>query len=879
MNLDTFFTEHGWDVIDTITIPAREGKYYEYTDIGLSSYSVMLSEIISSSQGIYLHQKEAIKHVLSGQNVCIFTGTASGKSLVFHISAIEKILEDTDTKVLAIYPLKALGQEQHKRWTNAFKSAGLNIVAGRIDGQTPMSERLNILRKSQVIIMTPDVIHAWLMYNLNEKAIANFLSRVSLIIVDEVHNYTGVFGSNAAFLFRRMQHVMSLLGNRPQYIAASATISDPVNHLRKLFGVDFHLIDQSLDSSPQCKITLKFIDSIKTKDMLTSISDLLEFITKNTEHKFIAFVDSRKQAEYIAAITSRMQLKDDDLNFNYNHLQSLSILPYRAGYEEHDRNLIQERLSQGSLTGIVSTSALELGIDIPFLTLCILVGVPHSSTSFYQRIGRVGRQRDGVVIVINTGDIFSEDIFKEPKKILNMPLSESALYLENQRIQYIHALCLARHGGEHDQICSYLKKNENDNFENLIDWPNEFIELCKAERVGVIAPELQAMKAQAGDDPNHTFPLRDVDVQFKVEYKRGPDRRQMGSLSYSQLLREAYPGAVYYYTSKPYRVYRVRTGSRVVEVRTEKRYATKPIFLPAMVFPNLNTENIYNGYRYDDLIVVECDLQIREAVAGYKERRGPNETNLDYPLRPDSGLYFNLSRFTRNFFTTGVVITHPSLNNNMVQCDVIANLFFEAFLMQLAFERRDLSFANDKFRLEYGNIKKNEKFICIYDQTYGSLRLSGRLMDHDMLSTIWRKVLEISERRDYTALNEKTLETINELHKCSNLSYSNYNTDLTDYMEDSSETLIKIILPNSKGININKNNEEFFVEACFFSPKHNELMYRGKHLSQKIKQHEDAIITVPVNSIIEIPGESDVGLYNIETGEILHSPSHEDTLI
>ncbi|MBL0345500.1 helicase-related protein [Candidatus Villigracilis affinis] len=129
-------------------------------------------------------------------------------------------------------------------------------------------------------------------------------------------------------------------------------------------------------------------------------------------------------------------------------LDGIDVLPYRAGYEETDRTRIQERLSNGKLSGIISTSALELGIDIPYLETCVLVGVPPSATSLWQRIGRIGRHSKGNVIVINTGSVYDQAVFSNPESLLKRPLAESTLYLENPYIQYIHALCLARLGGE-----------------------------------------------------------------------------------------------------------------------------------------------------------------------------------------------------------------------------------------------------------------------------------------------------------------------------------------------------------------------------------------------------------------------------------------------
>jgi len=874
MNLDEYFQSKNWNIVDILTMSPREGKYYGYNDIGLSNQSqkYLKYTLPSSSQGIYLHQKEAIKGFLAGRNICLTTGTASGKSLVFYVAAIEQLVKYPDSKIIAVYPLKALGQEQQGRWEEALRSANLHVRVGRIDGQTAMRSRSRILRNSQVLILTPDIIHAWLMCNLSDKAVINFLSKISLIVVDEVHNYTGVFGSNAAYLFRRVQHAMNLLDCFPQYIAASATIANPELHLKNLLGLDFDVIGPDLDTSPRQVLTIKLIDPPSTRDLLTTLSEFLEFIARYTDYKFITFVDSRKQAEYITSITSRSQVKEDDEgSLNYDYLQRLSILPYRAGYEENDRKAIQERLTEGTLTGVVSTSALELGIDIPFLSLGILVGVPHSATSFYQRIGRIGRHSKGEVVVVNAGDIYSESIFRNPGQVLNMPLSEGALYLENPRIQYIHALCLARHGGEHDQVCSIFGAEEITDFKSPINWPNGFLELCKSERIGIIPPELQTMKAQAGDDPNHTYPLRDVDMQFRVEYKRGPERRFLGFLSYGQLMREAYPGAVYYYTARPYRVYRVKIHSKLVEVRHEKRYTTKPQMLPTLVFPNLTSENVYRSKKYGDLIAIESNLQIREAIVGFKERRGPTELNVSYPIDSSLGLYFDQSRFTRNYFTTGVVLTHPAFNNLKVRCDVIANLLFEAFLMVIPFERRDIHFASDKHRVKSGEINEGDKFVCIYDQTYGSLRLSGRILEEQIFRLVWGKTVELAKHDESLDINLETVEALEQI--MSSLSESPIDVSFRSEVDEQGDVdrFVKVIMPGSKGLNIRRDNEEFFVEGVFYSPAFKKLAYRGKCLSQTNKKFDGTVITVPVDSLIEIPGESKLGLYDIETGELKES--------
>lgn len=873
MEIDSYLKKNDWKIIHKLQIPEQRGELSDCSDIKLSQPAKsFLTKAFP--KGLYLHQKKAIQYFLEKKNVCLATKAASGKSLAFYVAAIEQLTRNPSAKILAIYPLKALAREQQERWNKALRHAGLNVSVGRIDGQTPVSSRQSIVKECQVLVLTPDIIHAWLLSNLNNNQIVNFLKNISLIIADEIHEYRGVFGSNAAFLFRRIRHVLTLLDSFPQFICASATIYQPKEHLEKLFGVDFVVIGPELDSSPQYEIEVKLINPPAKAELLTEISQLLGYVAYETNSKFICFVDSRKQTELISTIVTRAQIRSEveEIAFNWDHLEKYNVLPYRAGYEEHDRSIIQERLSQSSLSGVVSTSALELGIDIPYLNLAVLVGVPHSSTSLHQRIGRIGRQSEGKVIVINTGSVYDQSVFRHPDELLKRPLAEGALYLENTRIQYLHALCLARHGGEHDRICSSENIDEENDFSTRINWPPGFTEICKSERVGEIPVDLQSMKTQSGEDPNHTYPLRDIDLQFKVEYKRGPEQRFLGSLSYGQLMREAYPGAIYYYTTLPYRVYKVNTLSRTVHVRSEKRYTTKPIMLPTLVFPNLAPGNIYISKKYNELIAIECNLQVRESISGIKERRGPNEASYTYPLDSvKSGIYFNESRFTRNYFTTGVILTHPVLNNYRVQCDILANLLFEAFLMVVPFERRDVHYASDKHRLERKQIPEGSKFITVYDQTYGSLRLSGRLLEGSVLRDSLEKAIEFASHEEELEINTETINALKDLYHSSKLKPSDYllETEIKDSKDD--KRFIPVIMPGTKGLFTKENNEEYLIERVFYDPREPGLRYRVKNVRSAI-ENKDEEITIPAKDVVEIPGESKVGYYDYETGEVKSKP-------
>jgi len=856
----------GWQTIHNIDLPRREKKLFDFSDLELTkaTKSYLFS---AADKGIYLHQKEAIRACKNGANVCVTTGTASGKSLIFYTVALEKLCESRNRRILAIYPTKALAAEQEQRWRKALRDSGLQVEIGRIEGGVPSQSRVAIIRRSSILIMTPDVIHAWLLSNLSERGVVEFLGGLELIIVDEIHNYTGVFGSNSGFLFRRLQHLMQLLGKSAQYICASATIAEPQKHLSNLFGQEFVLVDPQSDTSPRFPLSIRLMTPTSDEDLLSSVTRLMTYLTQNTECRFLAFVDSRKQAEQISAILSREQDKDEEEDrnlFRLEHLEKLDVLPFRSGYEAEDRSIIQERLNRKSLRGIVSTSALELGMDIPSLDIAILVGVPRSSTSLMQRIGRIGRSEEGAVLVLNTKSVYDEAVFAQPENFLNRPLAEGALYLENPRIQYIHALCLARNGGEHDQLVSAQKMKEDYEFASSVMWPDGFLELCRRERRGEVSAELQGMKAESEDDPNHVFPLRDVESSFKVEFKRGPDQRQLGTLSYGQVMREAYPGAIYYYLAKPYRIFKVNVHSRVVQARNERGYTTKPQALPTLVFPNLTLGNVFRGTKCADLIAVECNLQIRESICGIKERRGPNELPFNYPLAVE-GIFYNQPRFARNYFTTGVVITHPVLGAERVDIDTLATLLFEAFLMIAPYERRDIAVAVDRHRANRGPISAGQRFIALYDQTYGSLRLSGRVLDDHVFRSVVETAKTLLQSQEFQNLSLETLNALDELNGSCRHEMSSFSFDSPISLETSSESYIQVIRPGSTGLNVRRSNEEFVVEAVFYSPQVGGLAYRGRYPSTTGETTKDI---VPLEFITEIPGESKIGQYNLNSGEI-----------
>lgn len=946
MAFQSFFEESRWKIVDVLKTEPREAELFGVDDLHLAPAA---RNFLARQypRGIYRHQKEALRHAIAEEDVTLVTGTASGKSLVFQTAAVNMLARNPRGRVMAIYPMKALGTEQRDRWQRALESAGFETpgletmgspdsVVGRIDGNVPPGFRLNILERSKVVVFTPDIIHAWLFSNLNQPQVINFLREVKLVVVDEVHAYSGVFGSNAAFLFRRLQHLTDLLGARPSYICASATIAHPESHLHSLIGKQFHMIGPEMDSSPRYPLDVYLAEPAGKERFLDEVVKLLAYLTEHTSSRFIAFVDSRKQVELISSILNRLlkenakaaealaaaaaaeaatlagePVPEDGLEAPAKPaprttsggrggwgrkkattptpeeeeadpegevtgvLQQLNVLPYRAGYEDHDRRQIQERLAAGTLNGVVSTSALELGIDVPNLDICVLIGVPASATSLQQRIGRIGRHAPGSVIVVNGGDVHDQTVFADPASFFKRPLAESALYLENEHIQYIHTLCLARPHGEHDQVAKAAGKPDAP-FESQIDWPEEFINLCRKESAGETPRRFAGLKLEARDRPNYTFPLRDVESQFKVERRDGPNVSSMGSLSFAQLMREAYPGAIYYYATIPYRVTRVNVKAKNVQVRREKRYTTQPQRTLPAIFPRLSPGGVFSAARQDGLLRLETGLLVRESIRGVIEQRGRTETPYSYPLSRDLGLFQDQPYFSRNYFTTGVVITHPALAGDGVSPESAASMLYEAFLLQIPYERQDIGFAADKFRSgREPYITEGASFLTIYDQTYGSLRLSRRLLDPMVQGQVLAEAAFLTvvtggvsnaspaespahatnpaaTRQALVALARAALQ-----HPQEALAFG-----AVEAVQRDPELWERVVMPGSKGLMV-RTSEEFHVQRIFKSP--NGLMYEGTPASM---MGTSASVMPLLTDVVEVPGESQVGWYNVETGEV-----------
>jgi DEAD/DEAH box helicase domain-containing protein len=228
---------------ESIPFPGKLGTHLPIPEGLPGQLSAALAKYVGTTTGLYSHQAKAIQAVLDDTDVCLATPTASGKSLVFMTAAVEIFIRDSRHRTLAVYPNKALIQDQMEKWEQFTSPFGMKV--GFIDGSVPTASRQDILAKSHVVAMTPDVAHAWMMSNLGKKEVARFLAALRLLVLDEAHVYDGAFGTNMAYFLRRLATAAAPY----RVICSTATIGEPASFMKQLTGRDVMIFGLEDDGS------------------------------------------------------------------------------------------------------------------------------------------------------------------------------------------------------------------------------------------------------------------------------------------------------------------------------------------------------------------------------------------------------------------------------------------------------------------------------------------------------------------------------------------------------------------------------------------------------------------------------------------------------
>jgi DEAD/DEAH box helicase domain-containing protein len=416
-------------------IPAQEAKYGKLEKFLPAKIQTYLT---NRDIQLYSHQAEAINKVRQGKNVVIVTPTASGKTMAFNIPVLEALLTDEKATALYLYPTKALTNDQLKVLKQMEKEIGVTANPNVYDGDTPQHLRAGIRENSKIILSNPYGLHQYLPWHYKWR---NFLQNLKFIVVDEAHVYRGVFGSNVAMLFRRLTRICNYYHAEPHFILSSATIANPQEHVNRLTGKKFEVV--SADGAPRGRKLFAFwnppfIGESKTNRRSThqETKDLLT-LNVTTDLQTLCFTTSRQMAELITRWTK------EDLRKRSKRLSD-SVTAYRAGYLPQERRDIENRLKNKTLVGVVSTNALELGIDIGSLDSVIISGYPGTVISTWQQAGRAGRTNsESLVTLVAFQNPLDQYFMKHPQDLVGRPHEQAIIDLHNQYISLGHIMCAA----------------------------------------------------------------------------------------------------------------------------------------------------------------------------------------------------------------------------------------------------------------------------------------------------------------------------------------------------------------------------------------------------------------------------------------------------
>ncbi|GAB4249000.1 MAG: DEAD/DEAH box helicase [Thermoleophilia bacterium] len=419
---------------EEIVLPAREGRTAELpADLHPDLAAALAQEGV---RRLWLHQRTAWDTARRGEHFIVTTGTASGKSLCFNLPVLDHLLRDPNARALYLYPTKALAQDQVRRLRSL---AGSAVEIAVYDGDTPPEARRLARRRSRMLLTNPDMISMALLPH--HERWGDFFCNLAYVVIDEAHTYRGVFGSHIGNVLRRLRRVAAFYGAEPQFILASATIGNAADHARNLLGLPVTLVDDDGAPGGRRKILVwnpPLADeqlNLRRSNSSEAADILAELVRRGV--RTICFTKSRRSAELVYQYTvDRLEETDRRL--------TRRLSPYRAGYTPEQRRDIEARLLGGELLAVVSTNALELGIDVGALDAVITVGYPGTVASLWQQWGRAGRAKGESLGVFVAGNDALEQFFtRNPAELLGRKVEAATIDVTNPYIHSRHLIAAA----------------------------------------------------------------------------------------------------------------------------------------------------------------------------------------------------------------------------------------------------------------------------------------------------------------------------------------------------------------------------------------------------------------------------------------------------
>ena len=614
-------------------LPARPARHLA---LGAPLPQPLVSALAAEGiEALYTHQAQAVEAARRGENVVVVTGTASGKTLAYNLPILETLLADEKAKAFYLFPTKALAQDQLKglqRFSGTGGPLGQRIAAGTYDGDTSPHTRRKLRGSGNLILTNPDMLHAGILpYHAKW---ARFFSDLRYVVVDEIHAYRGIFGSQVANVLRRLRRIAAHYGARPQFLCSSATIGNPLELATTLIGDAATLVDD--DGSPRGPRLFVFwnpgfIDRGRVERRSANVEAknlLVRLVEKGVQS--IAFTKSRVVAELI------YRYARENLALRGGGLAD-RLAPYRGGYLPADRREIERRLFSGELLGVVSTNALELGIDVGGLDASILVGFPASIASAWQQAGRAGRSgREAMAIVVAYNDPVDQYLMRHPRYFFGQSPEDAVLDPENPYVLAGQLACAA--------------------FELPLSARDEALFGTLAAPVARLLEddgklkELDGLRYWSSAD----FPARSVDLRtisndtytiLEVEPGASKDakNRVIGNVDAISGLELVYPEAVYLHEGETYFVRELDLVNKIAVVeRREVDYYTQPVLDNHICLDREHERKDWRGetISFGEITASWATIAFKKVRFLHLDAIGYTKLDLPWLTLPTQGLWF-----------------------------------------------------------------------------------------------------------------------------------------------------------------------------------------------------------------------------------------------
>jgi DEAD/DEAH box helicase domain-containing protein len=598
-------TRYAGRITGQAVVPARPGQYDDLpAELDPRVHAALQGKGITH---LYSHQRQAWDAVRAGQHTVIVTPTASGKTLCYNLPVLHAVLQN-QAKALYLFPTKALSQDQVAELLALNHAGGLGVKTYTFDGDTPTDARRAVRLRGDIVVSNPDMLHQGILPHHTKWA--QFFEALQYVVIDEMHTYRGVFGSHMANLIRRLCRICHFYDSAPVFILCSATIANPIELARQLIGAEITAITES--GAPQGEKHLLLWNppvinaNLGIRASARSQSTRLARLAVGAGLKTMIFAQTRLTVEIITKYLKEV--------FDQDPRHPARIAAYRGGYLPGQRRATAHKLREGTIDCIVSTSALELGVDIGALDVCLLNGYPGTIAGTWQRLGRAGRRnRPSVGILIATSAPLDQYIVRHPQFFLEASPEQARIDPDQLLILVDHIRCAAFE----------LPFTDGEQFGN----ENLAAILSYLEEEHVLHHEGTQWYWMTDSYPANTVNLRGVAEGNFVVIDITEGRQEIiAEVDYGSAAMTLYEGAIYLVQAEPWQVERLDWQGRKAFVRrTRADYYTD-----ALDYTRLKILDRFEVEHTPDGLCARGEVHLVRRVAGYMKIRYHTHENVGY---------------------------------------------------------------------------------------------------------------------------------------------------------------------------------------------------------------------------------------------------------